>query len=135
MGPSLTKIALAGKPFSGKSLLAQQLAEQHNLRVLMPQEITQLAVKAAMRAQATPTPHPHPHPHPHPDEAAYLAGFAPLEAFCAALHPALIAPRLPFLPLLCTSVYCALGVHYCFGLALAFSSRSSEEARGGLKTA
>ena len=51
-------------------------------------------------------------------EAAYLAGFAPLEAFCAALHPALLAPRLPFLPLLCTSVYCALGVHYCFGLGL-----------------
>ena len=61
MGPSLTKIALAGKPFSGKSLLAQQLAEQHNLRVLMPQEITQLAVKAAMRAQAAPTPHNMPH--------------------------------------------------------------------------
>lgn len=51
-------------------------------------------------------------------EAAYLAGFVPLEAFCAALHPALVAPRLPFLPLLCTSVYCALGVHYCFGLGL-----------------
>ena len=67
-------------------------------------------------------------------EAAYLAGLAPLEAFCAALHPALVAPRLPFLPLLCTSVYCALGVHYCFGLALAFWWRSTDEGRG-LKTA
>ena len=52
MGPSLTKIALAGKPFSGKSLLAQQLAEQHNLRVLMPQEITQLATSSGRRLWA-----------------------------------------------------------------------------------
>ena len=71
---------------------------------------------------------------PNPNQAAYLAGFALLETFCAALHPALVAPRLAFLPLLCTSVYCALGVHYSFGLALAFWWRSSEEAPG-LKTA
>jgi len=58
VGPSLTKLAIAGKPFSGKSLLAQQLAEQHNLRVLMPQEITQLAVKAAMRSRAAGEPEP-----------------------------------------------------------------------------
>ena len=50
-------------------------------------------------------------------ERVYLAGFLPLEAFTAALHPALVAPRLPFLPLMCTSVYCAVGVHYSCVLA------------------
>jgi len=52
-------------------------------------------------------------------EAAYLAGFLPLEAFTSALHPLLFGARLPFLPLLCTSAYCAVGVHYCAALSLA----------------
>ena len=43
-------------------------------------------------------------------EAAYLAGFVPLELFVSFAHPLLLAPRMPFLPLLATSVYCAAGV-------------------------
>ena len=60
-------------------------------------------------------------------ERLYLAGFLPLELLCALVLP-LAAPRLPFLPLLCTSVYCAAGVHYAFALALAFWWRTDEEA-------
>jgi alpha-1,3-glucosyltransferase len=51
-------------------------------------------------------------------EAAYLMEFLPLEIFTSGLHPLLFGSRLPFLPLLLTSVYCAVGVHYCTGLAL-----------------
>ena len=49
-------------------------------------------------------------------EQLYLAGFVPLEMFCSFLHPLLVAPRMPFLPLMATSVYCALGVLYASGL-------------------
>jgi len=52
VGPSLTRLAVVGKPFAGKSLLAQALAEAFNLRVLMPQDVVQAAVGAALRAQA-----------------------------------------------------------------------------------
>ena len=52
-------------------------------------------------------------------ELAYLSGFVPLEIFVSALHPMLLGPRMPFLPLLCTSVYCAVGVHYAAVLAFA----------------
>ena len=49
-------------------------------------------------------------------EVAYLFGFAPLELFASFVHPLLLAPRLPFLPLMLTSVYCAIGVVYATGL-------------------
>ena len=52
-----------------------------------------------------------------PWEALYLFGFVPLDAFCSLLHPLLLAPRMPFMPLMATSVYCALGVLYASGLA------------------
>ena len=60
-------------------------------------------------------------------ERLYLAGFLPLELLCSLVLP-LAAPQLPFLPLLCTSVYCAAGVHYAFALSLAFWWRTDEEA-------
>jgi hypothetical protein len=56
-------------------------------------------------------------------EAVYLAGFVPLEVFASALHPLVFGGRLPFLPLLCTSTYCAVGVHYCAGLCFALWSQ------------
>lgn len=46
-------------------------------------------------------------------EAAYLAGLPALEAFSAVVHP-LLLPRLPFLPLLLTSVYCAAGMSWAW---------------------
>ena len=49
-------------------------------------------------------------------ETAYLMGFVPLEISCTVLHPWLLASKLPFLPLLLTSVYCALGISYCWCL-------------------
>lgn len=42
--------------------------------------------------------------------AAYVLGLLAVELYCSALHPLLLGQRLPFLPLLLTSVYCALGV-------------------------
>ena len=46
-------------------------------------------------------------------EAAYLAGLPALEAFGAVVHP-LLMPRLPFLPLLLTSMYCAVGMAWAW---------------------
>jgi alpha-1,3-glucosyltransferase len=39
----------------------------------------------------------------------YLAGFVLLELYCALGHRALLWDRLPFVPLMLTSVYCAVG--------------------------
>ncbi|XP_036380505.1 probable dolichyl pyrophosphate Glc1Man9GlcNAc2 alpha-1,3-glucosyltransferase [Megalops cyprinoides] len=48
-------------------------------------------------------------------EAAYLAGLAPLEVFCELVYPwTRWQQAFPFIPLLLTSVYCALGVTYSF---------------------
>ena len=43
-------------------------------------------------------------------ESAYLAGLVLLKLFVSVVHPAVIAPRLPFLPLMATSVYCGAGL-------------------------
>lgn len=48
-----------------------------------------------------------------PREAVFLAGLPALEAFGAVMHP-LLLPRLPFLPLLLTSVYCAGGMAWAW---------------------
>ena len=45
-------------------------------------------------------------------ERGYMLGFGPIEAFNSFVHPTLVAPRLPFLPLLATSTYCAVGAIY-----------------------
>ena len=47
-------------------------------------------------------------------QQAYLWGFAPLEIYCAAVHPLMFVSKLPFLPLLLTSVYSALGLGFCW---------------------
>lgn len=47
-------------------------------------------------------------------EAIYLAGLPALEAFSAVVHPLLMRRRLPFLPLLLTSVYCACGMSWAW---------------------
>lgn len=48
------------------------------------------------------------------DQRLYLIGFVPLEIFCSVLHPLVFGARLPFLPLLVTSVYSSVGVSYCW---------------------
>ena len=48
-------------------------------------------------------------------ERAYLWGLVPLELCCSWLLPALPqAQRLPFLPLMAVSLYCSLGMLYCW---------------------
>lgn len=42
--------------------------------------------------------------------ALYVAGFVLLELYCSAVHPLLLGTQLPFVPLMLTSMYCALGV-------------------------
>ncbi|XP_068187158.1 dolichyl pyrophosphate Glc1Man9GlcNAc2 alpha-1,3-glucosyltransferase [Antennarius striatus] len=51
----------------------------------------------------------------HPLESAYLFGLIPLALACEIIFPlSLWQQRLPFLPLLVTSVYCSVGVCYSF---------------------
>lgn len=50
-----------------------------------------------------------------PLEVVYLIGLVGVAVFCEVVFP--LSPwhqKLPFLPLLLTSVYCALGVSYSF---------------------
>ena len=61
-------------------------------------------------------------------EVLYLFGFLPLEAFCSFLHPALLASRMPFLPLMGTSVYCAIGVLYATRLSYLLWAEYSADA-------
>lgn len=42
----------------------------------------------------------------------YLAGFAAVEVWGQLLHPLLLGERLPFLPLMLVSTYCAFGMVY-----------------------
>ncbi|ELT88001.1 hypothetical protein CAPTEDRAFT_4725 [Capitella teleta] len=48
-------------------------------------------------------------------ESIYLLGLIPLEFYCSAVHSLLgLSERLPFIPLLMTSCYCAVGVIYAW---------------------
>ena len=40
----------------------------------------------------------------------YLYGLVPLEVFCVLVHPFVLKQKLPFLPLLLTSTFCAVGM-------------------------
>lgn len=51
---------------------------------------------------------------------AYLAGFVLLELYCSLGHTALLGSRLPFVPLMLTSVYCALGFCWTWGWMVAW---------------
>lgn len=44
----------------------------------------------------------------------YLSGMLVLEIFCSVVHPLVLGARLPFLPLLVTSVYCSCGICSCW---------------------
>jgi alpha-1,3-glucosyltransferase len=45
----------------------------------------------------------------------YLAGFLPLEVYCVFGHELLFQRRLPFVPLMLTSLYCAIGIVWVWG--------------------
>ncbi|XP_045204959.2 probable dolichyl pyrophosphate Glc1Man9GlcNAc2 alpha-1,3-glucosyltransferase [Mercenaria mercenaria] len=48
-------------------------------------------------------------------ETLYLLGIVPLELYNSVIHNSLgLAYKLPFLPLMLTSIYCAIGVIYCW---------------------
>eukprot|EP00050_Salpingoeca_kvevrii_P015916 m.51117 g.51117 ORF g.51117 m.51117 type:complete len:507 (+) comp6588_c0_seq2:1-1521(+) len=47
-------------------------------------------------------------------EKVYLAGIVVLQVFVGIVHPLVFGQRLPFLPLLATSAYCAVGVLYAW---------------------
>ncbi|XP_071121179.1 dolichyl pyrophosphate Glc1Man9GlcNAc2 alpha-1,3-glucosyltransferase-like [Mytilus edulis] len=48
-------------------------------------------------------------------ETLYLLGIVPLEIYNSIIHPVLgLDQRLPFIPLMLTSVYCAIGIMYCW---------------------
>lgn len=55
----------------------------------------------------------------------YLAGFVALEFYCVLGHQALLGDRLPFVPLMLTSVYCALGVTWVWGWTAWWFTRRS----------
>ena len=46
---SFVKVVILGRPFSGKSFQARQLADVHRLQVIMVQEVVEAALAAAMR--------------------------------------------------------------------------------------
>ncbi|XP_036444025.1 probable dolichyl pyrophosphate Glc1Man9GlcNAc2 alpha-1,3-glucosyltransferase [Colossoma macropomum] len=68
-------------------------------------------------------------------EAAYLLGLVPLELICEFIYPLTSWQHtLPFIPLLLTSIYCALGVLYSFirlylSVLTAADSRSKAKAQ------
>ncbi|EFA77191.1 glycosyltransferase [Heterostelium album PN500] len=47
-------------------------------------------------------------------ELLYVIGIIPLEIFNIFIHPVYLAARLPFLSLMLTSIYCSVGVLYCY---------------------
>jgi hypothetical protein len=56
----------------------------------------------------------------------YLVGLVVVELYCTLGHRVLLGDRLPFVPLMLTSVYCALGVTWVWGwMALWFVQRCS----------
>ncbi|KAF5828993.1 ALG6, ALG8 glycosyltransferase family-domain-containing protein [Dunaliella salina] len=48
----------------------------------------------------------------------YLTGIVALELYCSFVHPALLGAKLPFLPLMLTSMYCALGLGWVWARML-----------------
>lgn len=52
----------------------------------------------------------------------YLCGLPLLQLYCDVVHPLMLAERLPFLPLLLTSLYCSMGVLWVWvGMAVDFA--------------
>lgn len=51
-------------------------------------------------------------------QRVYMLGFVGLEVLVNGVHPMVLGTRLPFLPLMMTSVYCALGVTWVWGSML-----------------
>lgn len=50
---------------------------------------------------------------------AYLLGLVGIQMYTSTMHPVLFgANRLEFLPLLLTSVYCAMGIMYGWAMAM-----------------
>lgn len=48
-------------------------------------------------------------------ELLYVVGFVPLHIYVSVVHSVVFGAGMEFLPLLITSVYCALGVTYVYG--------------------
>lgn len=57
-------------------------------------------------------------------ERGYLLGLVVVELYASWLHPALLGRKLPFLPLMLVSTYCALGIAYAWILQLRLVART-----------
>ena len=63
-------------------------------------------------------------------EVAYLVGFFPLELYASFAHEVVAGSALPFLPLLLTSVYCAVGITWVW-LNMSLSYALGDVKNGG----
>ncbi|GAQ91618.1 alpha-1,3-glucosyltransferase [Klebsormidium nitens] len=57
-------------------------------------------------------------------ERGYLIGLVFVELYASWVHPALLGGKLPFLPLMLVSTYCALGIAYAWVLQLRLVART-----------
>ena len=65
-------------------------------------------------------------------EVLYLVGYVALEAYCSFAHQAVLGLRLPFVPLMLTSAYCALGITWVWvNMAWSYAWQVADPSQSG----